>query len=422
MSSIRDRYSAVCSESELPTNPYILHVLHDTDERVSRLSPEEGVEIKLTGNNRLLPVQRLSDTDVLALSKALADNVSVRGLDLRYNSITDEGAAHLGVLLQENASLRCLNLMGNDIEVSGAEFIAKALHRNETLKTLQMTGNKIGDKGGMHFAAMLQINSSLEELDLGDCDLDTQSLIAFAIVLNHNKNAHVINLSRPLLFSQQEETTVHMARMLKVNRHLRELHLGKHEMKDFGVERLCDALSFNSTLRYLDLRCNSITRDGAKCLAELLKQNTGLEILDLASNRIEDDGAVYVSEALAMYNNTLKALSIPSNNIGARGLVSLAKALKVNTTLSHIYIWGNILEAPACLAFSKLIESGRLSEEDTDVSPYEVEGRVCLSELFHGLRRHYYWTPSYRQDGDPASNSSLALRDTAKEGVPSSFI
>lgn len=45
-----------------------------------------------------------------------------------------------------------------------------------------------------------------------------------------------------------------MARMLVVNRTLRELHLGKHEMTDTGVERLCEALRVNKSLRYLDLR------------------------------------------------------------------------------------------------------------------------------------------------------------------------
>lgn len=45
-----------------------------------------------------------------------------------------------------------------------------------------------------------------------------------------------------------------MARMLVVNQTLRELHLGKHEMTDTGVERLCEALQVNKSLRYLDLR------------------------------------------------------------------------------------------------------------------------------------------------------------------------
>lgn len=172
---------------------------------------------------------------------------------------------------------------------------------------LRMTGNKIGNQGGMFFASMLEINSTLKKLDLGDCDVGLKCLIAVAIALTQNKSLKAINLNRPLLSNQQEETTVHIARMLRSNSSLVELHLGKHGMKNFGVERLCEALYGNSSLRYLDLSCNNITCDGVKFLGELLKKNQTLEILDLNANRIEDVGAIYLSEALLTWNRSLQA-------------------------------------------------------------------------------------------------------------------
>uniref|UniRef100_A0A671SRF0 Leucine rich repeat containing 34 n=1 Tax=Sinocyclocheilus anshuiensis TaxID=1608454 RepID=A0A671SRF0_9TELE len=294
----------------------------------------------------------------------------------------------------------------------GAVYVAHliqvlyVIRKNKSLKMLRMTGNKIGNKGAMQLAAMLQINSTLEEIDISDCDLATQSVVAFAIVLKNNRKICAINAGRPLLFSLQEETTVHMAQMLVVNKTLRELHLGKHDMTDTGVERLREALKLNVSLRYLDLHCNRITRDGAKCLSEVLKQNPSLEILDLSSNRIEDDGAVYLSELMSSFLPS--RLSVTSNNIGKEGLKSFNEAMKVNSCLTHIYIWGNKLEKPVCVAFSRLISSGRLLEEHTDVSPYEVDDHVFLAEVSHGLRRHYYWTSRYGEYRD-SSNSALAL-------------
>ena len=44
----------------------------------------------------------------------------------------------------------------------------------------------------------------------------TESVIAFATVLNNNRTLKCLNLNRPILFSQQEEETVHFAKMLKV--------------------------------------------------------------------------------------------------------------------------------------------------------------------------------------------------------------
>ncbi|XP_018596776.1 leucine-rich repeat-containing protein 34 isoform X1 [Scleropages formosus] len=419
MTSREDRYLAACAQLALPTNPYVARVLRGSDQGAT--SSGSGLIIRLPGNERLPPVQRLTDRDALALCGALRGHVVVADLDLSFNRMTDTGAKYIAELLQDRVDVKSLDLSCNDIEADGAEHLAKRLQvggrtctcvsfrcaartltlhcwllgasfvfkRNGSLRTLRMKGNKIGDKGGMNFADMLQSNSTLEEMDLSDCDLATQSLIAFAVVLSKNKTIRAINVSRPLLYSHQEETTVYFAQMLQVNQSLRELHLAKHGMTDSGVERLCETLRDNVALRYLDLRCNRITRDGAKHLAEVLKQNRTLEVLDLSSNRIEDDGAVHLSGAIMLHNHTLKALSITSNNIGSQGLVSLTKAMAANSALSHIYIWGNKLEEPVCVAIAGLIQSRRLQEEATDVSPYQVDGHMYLAEVNHRLRGHY---------------------------------
>ncbi|KAK4819299.1 hypothetical protein QYF61_000639 [Mycteria americana] len=405
---LHQHYVQACQNLGQPENPFIAHVLQEANKN-DKIRWTKGITLKIAGNNHLVPVQRVTDDDLHVLVSVLRDTVFVTGLDLRCNVLTDAGAKHMATFLQENPTLRYLNLMFNDIGTSGAELIAGALHRNETLVYLRMTGNKMGNKGGMFFASMLQINSTLEKLDLGDCDMGTQCLIAIATALTQNKSVKAINLNRPLLYSQEEESTVHVALMLKTNSSLVELHLCKHEMKNFGVERLCEALYENSSLRYLDLSCNKITRDGVKFLGELLKRNQTLEILDLSANRIEDDGAIYLSEALALYNRTLQALSVVSNNISGKGLVALSDAMKTNMELSYIYIWGNKLDEATCMAFSELIQTGRLKLNCTDVEPYEVDGHVHLAELSHGLKKHYYWTPSCGEGMNKDANASLAI-------------
>ncbi|NWX20087.1 LRC34 protein, partial [Aegotheles bennettii] len=401
-------YVRACQSLGQPENPFIAHVLQEADQD-DKIKWTKGITLKLAGNGHVMPVQRVTDGDLQVLTSVLHNTAFVTGLDLRYNVLTDAGAKHVAKFLQENSTLQYLNLMLNDIGTSGAELIVRALHRNETLLYLRMTGNKIGNKGGMFFASMLQINSTLEKLDLGDCDLGMQCLIAIATTLTQNKSVKAINLNRPLLYSQEEETMVHVAVMLKNNSSLVELHLCKHEMENFGVERLCEALYENSSLRYLDLSCNKITRDGAKFLGKLLKQNQTLQILDLRANRIEDDGAIYLSEALALYNRTLQALSVVSNNVSGKGLVSLSGAMKTNMELSYIYIWGNKLDEDTCMAFSELIQTGRLKPNCTDVEPYEVDGHVHLAELSHGLQKHYYWTPSFGEVINRDANASLAI-------------
>nr|XP_047915391.1 leucine-rich repeat-containing protein 34 isoform X7 [Anser cygnoides] len=353
---LHQQYLQACQNLSQPENSFIARVLQEAD-KSDNMKWTKGITLKIAGNNHLVPVQRVTDEDLQVLAFVLRSSIFVTGLDLRYNVLTDVGAKHMATFLQENSTLWYLNLMFNDIGTSGAELIAKALHRNETLVYLRMTGNKIGNQGGMYFASMLQINSTLEKLDLGDCDLGTQCLIAIATALTQNKSVKAINLNRPLLYSQEEETTVHVASMLKNNSSLVELHLCKHEIKSFGVERLCEALYENCSLRYLDLSW----------------------------------------------------LSVVSNNISGKGLVALSQAMKTNMELSYIYIWGNKFDDATCMAFSELIQTGRLKPACTDVEPYEVDGYVYLAELSHGLKKHYYWTPSCGEVTNKAANASLAV-------------
>ena len=188
---------------------------------------------------------------------------------------------------------------------------------NGALVSLRLTGNKIGNKGAMHLASMLQVNTTLQELDIADCDLvvhihthdfntlshlrhvwflptwrrdfdgffsvfslstgnskcdsvchyaeqqqeplfcQRQPTPAFQSAGNHASSLYplpslLLTLSSRCL--SQDETAVHMSRMLVINQTLRELHLGKMGMSDFGVERLTEALGTNHSLRYLDLR------------------------------------------------------------------------------------------------------------------------------------------------------------------------
>ncbi|XP_051637705.1 leucine-rich repeat-containing protein 34 isoform X4 [Manacus candei] len=369
-------YVQACQKSGQPENPFVAHVLQEADKN-DEIRCTKGITLKIAGNNHPVPVQRVTDDDLGVLASVLRHAAFVKGLDLAYNVLTDAGAKTVATFLQENSSLQYLNLMFNDVGTSGAELIAGALHRNRSLVHMRMTGNKIGNQGGMFFASMLQSNSTLQKLDLGDCDL--------------------------------EETTVHIAKMLKGNSSLVELHLSKHEMKNFGVERLCEALYVNSSLRYLDLSCNKITSDGVKFLGELLKRNQSLVILDLNANRIEDVGATYLSEALTVHNRTLQVLSVVSCSISGKGLTALSNAIKANMVLSYIYIWGNTFDEDACMSFSELIQMGRLSPSCTDVAPYEVDGQAQLAELSHGLQREYYWAPRHRVVADSAANASLGL-------------
>lgn len=406
-------YEVACQEKGFSPHDLIMTVLAiEKDDNIG--SAKTSLSLYLAGNNKLITPNppRLVDDDVLVLHTWLGNCSLVTSLDLRYNFITDKGIKHIADLIAESSTLESINLMCNDFGEIGAQHLAGALHKNGSLRCLRLNGNKIGNKGGLCFAQALQVNTTLESLDLADTDLKTESVIALSTVLLSNRSLKALNVSRPLLFSQQEETTDHFARMLKVNNSLQELHLMKHDARDFGAIRLAENLVSNYTLTYLNLSCNRITSDGAKQIAELLKQDTALKILDLGFNRIGDDGAQYIAQALGTYNSTLEALGINSNEITAVGLCAIANALRFNASLAEIYVWGNNLEESCCIAFKNLVDSGRLSLKNIDVQPYVVDGRVQLAQVSNGLRCWYYWGPAYGDYAQPELTKFVQALET----------
>ncbi|RMX38058.1 hypothetical protein pdam_00003096 [Pocillopora damicornis] len=301
--STKEDYLKVCAELEKEPDTGILAVLNSAVDD-SFLDPIIEFDLFLHGNKRNerneMYRRRLTDEDASILYKTLRSNTF------------------------ETVCLQWLVLSYNDIGPAGGEAIAKGLQVNETLGKLRLNGNKIKNKGGMAIAGALQVNTMLEELDLGETDQEIESIIAMTTVLNLNNTLKSVNLNRPVLFTRQEETTVHVAKMLKVN------------------------------------------------------SNTPLEVLNLAYNRIEDDGAIALADALAAYNTNLT-----TNNIAGDGLCAVAKAMRSNGALHAVYIWGNKLEEPACRAFQDLLDGPvpRLDPSNTDVEPYIVDGVVYLARL-----------------------------------------
>ena len=72
-------------------------------------------------------------------------------------------------------------------------------------------------KGGLQLAASMQVNTAIRTLKVGSADLEVDSVIAMATILHGNSTLQVLDLSRPLLFSHQEETARHLSNAMKVS-------------------------------------------------------------------------------------------------------------------------------------------------------------------------------------------------------------
>lgn len=101
---------------------------------------------------------------------------------------------------------------------------------------------------------------------------------------------------------------------------------------------------YRQTKTSVNLRGNQIQGEGAKELAMFLKGETNLSRLLLEWNNIGlfDHGMIELANALTV-NTTLTELDLRNNNIGPTGAQCLAKALRRNTTLTSLDLRWNCI-------------------------------------------------------------------------------
>ena len=124
-------------------------------------------------------------------------------------------------------------------------------------------------------------------------------------------------------------------------------------------------------------------------------------------NRLECPGAIRLANCLKHYNTTLQCLVVSFNNIKSDGLFALAVMMRENTTLQEIYVWGNHFDDKSARAFAELLETGRITPQQTDIRPYEVDNVYLVAELNNRPLRHRFWMPYYGDDV-PEDNEGFA--------------
>jgi len=117
-------------------------------------------------------------------------------------------------------------------------------------------------------------------------------------------------------------------------------------------------LDRNHHLHTLNLKDADLGDDGIEGLVKGLKTNTGLWHLDLDRNGISDVGATLL--AITLCNCRLHVLRLCHNSIGPIGLRAIASGLRVNETLSQLWLDGNdITGATRSATFSRDISGVR---------------------------------------------------------------
>ncbi|KAF9205875.1 hypothetical protein BGZ49_003392 [Haplosporangium sp. Z 27] len=273
--------------------------------------------------------QSMDSRAIKKLVAAIGTNTTLTTLNLRFNSIGNEGAIALSEALKTNTTLTNLYLSGSWIWKSGSIALSEALKTNASLTTLDLGDNSIGNSEAFALSEALKTNTTLTTLHLNGNSIGNEGAIALSEALATNTTLTTLNLSDNLIGNSDAFA---LSEVLMINTTLITLDLRFNSVGNSEAFALSDALKTNTTLTVLYLGDNFIGNEGALALSEALKINTALTTLNLRFNSIGNEGAIALSEALKN-NTTLTALYLSGNPIGNEGALALSEALKTNTAL-----------------------------------------------------------------------------------------
>eukprot|EP00900_Chrysochromulina_parva_P004741 jgi/Chrpa1/14268/Chrysochromulina_OHIO_Genome00023807-RA len=254
----------------------------ESAKKLAKMGAEKGIMLSGMTRNQtmafLLPTNHptLQPADAILIASDLQFMAVLTSVDLRFNSIGDDGA----------------------------KAIAEALKVNAVMTTLSLGRNNIGDEGAIAIAEALKVTAVLTELNLELNDI-------------------------------RDEGAKAIAEALKVNAVLTTLHLDGNRIGAEGAKAIAEALKVNAVLTQLELGSNSISDEGAKAIAEALKVNAVVTNLGLYNNNIGPEGAIAIAEALKV-NAVVTTLGLSNNKIGDEGAKAIVEALKVNAVLTKL--------------------------------------------------------------------------------------
>lgn len=263
-------------------------------------------------------------------------------LDLSNNHLgTHKGMRQVARLLTHHGSLTTIRLARNGFKGSkrAMRHLMAAAADNSVLRVLDISHNQLKDKcvvaatdGVAKLLDSRQVACRLTELDCSNngSALTAKSAWALgsALVQGHNTTLKILRLSGNALQPPGGDA---LGTLLKLSHSLQELYVANCNLRDEGVQYLCQGLLLaenEPALRVLDVAWNVLHDEAALAVAQVLEQNaaTQLQRIQLECNGIGDKGAAALAAALPL-NESLQILDVRGNQIHDCGAIALAKAL-----------------------------------------------------------------------------------------------
>ncbi|XP_042638740.1 NACHT, LRR and PYD domains-containing protein 3 [Orycteropus afer afer] len=267
------------------------------------------------------------------LFSVLGTNPSLTELDLSDNTLGDPGMRVLCETLQHpHCNIRRLWLGRCGLSHHCCLDISSVLSNNQKLVELDLSNNALGDAGVRHLCVGLRhLFCNLKKLWLVSCCLTSDCCQDLASVLSTNQSLTRLYVGENSLGDTGVGILCEKVKHPQCN--LQKLGLVNSGLTSVCCSALSLALSTNQNLRHLYLRDNALGDEGIKLLCEgLMNPNCKLQMLELENCSLTSHCCWDLSTLLTC-NQSLRELSLGSNDLGDLGVMLLCEVLKQQSCL-----------------------------------------------------------------------------------------
>ncbi|KAF0751595.1 girdin-like [Aphis craccivora] len=213
-------------------------------------------------------------------------------------------------------------------KISPNEFIVSCLHNASIYGEFNLKSTTVTEHSCLLIAETFKYEPTINILNLSDCILPPNGLKTFLNLVNFLTNLKILNLKGNRIGS---DLTICISNILSNNTNITELRLDWNNIGDSvdTFSQLCHSLMSNTVLNTLILANNNLCQTCGFHLAKMLNVNKCLKNIDLSWNCIGETGAELLMKSLKN-NEILLELNIQGNSVSIDISTMIAEQLKQN--------------------------------------------------------------------------------------------
>ena len=348
---------------------------------------------KVIANNPSLKIvnlrnNKLQSLGVKALSEGFGSICHLKLLALNGNQIDEEAADDIASVINKNLEIEKLLLYNNALKSEGVSKICQALKYHSCLQVFRIGHNYFHEEAADDIAEVINHNPKLKIVDIGGNRLLTRGIMKIAKNLEKATNLHKLSLNESYITYTKKATTS-IGRVVKSNTSLKALHLDNNNLSVSDISMIAESINELTGLKELTVNNTGCTADH---ITTMISNNLLLETLDIGDNQLKSEGIRNVSKALIKLNR-LKVLGLYGNEItdDAAGDIAdviynlplLEKLLLNNNTFGVVGIQTicKSLQQNRTLKLLQLINVG-ITEEVADDIAAVIDGNPLLQCIY----------------------------------------